>query len=66
MEGERDESRGEEEAIGVTPRMESQVDPRVIGPLHRSTLNDDAKADRVKEDENEGGRGHSIMDAFVA
>ena len=34
--------------------------------LHRSTLNDDAKADRVKEDENEGGRGHSIMDAFVA
>ena len=31
---ERDESRGEEEAaIGVTPRMESQVDPRVIDPL---------------------------------
>ena len=26
-------ARREEEAIGVTPRMESQVDPRVIGPL---------------------------------
>ena len=49
MEGERDESRGEEEAIGVTPRMESQVDPRVIGPLHSAPTpnanGDDARAD---------------------